>query len=169
MPHSSFIILHSSFRRKTGFTLLEVILALVIITLLSTAVTALITGAANASRYVTTTGDAVWQLDNAARRMTYNLSMASVLDSPTNTTLTNTFTIHTQPDAGNSNTTYQVSYALSGTNLQETDPRYGTNTIAQNVTTFSVTRVTTTAPSTLTLTITAGDVTRTFTVMCRNL
>ena len=77
--------------------------------------------------------------------------------------------IHTQQDAGNSNTTYQVSYALSGTNLQETDSRYGTNTIAANVSAFSVTRLTTTAPSTVTITITSGDVTRTFTVMCRNL
>ena len=51
---------------------------------------------------------------------------------------TNAFTIVTQADPNNSNATYTVTYALSGTNLTETDTRYGTNTICGNVSTFSV-------------------------------
>jgi len=157
---------------RRGMTFLELMLGLTIVSIVGAATAALMVGAANASKYVNSNGDAVWQIDNCERRMTFNLRAASTLDAPTNTTATNTFTIHTQPDAGNGNVTYQVSYALSGTNLQETDTRYGTNTIAQNVTAFSVTRLSVASPVSVQVTITIGSstpVTRTFVVLCRNL
>ena len=121
---------------------------------------------------MTSSGDAVWQIDNASRRIMHNLRAASSLDSPTTTTATHAFTIHTQPDPNNSNAIYQVSYALSGTNLQETDTRYGTNTIIQNVTNFTVTRLSVSTPVTVKVTLTIGTATpttRTFVILGRNL
>jgi prepilin-type N-terminal cleavage/methylation domain-containing protein len=162
-------------RKQIGraFTLVEMMLALVIISVVSVAVTALLAASGNSSSYVTSTNNAVWQVDNACRRMTYNLRMASTLDSPAGTTQTNTFTVHTQQDAGNGNATYQVVYAVDGNNnLTENDARFGTNTLVSNVTSFTVVRVTASAPTTVQISITAGTkspVTRTFVVLCRNL
>ena len=155
-----------------GMTLLELMLALSITSMVGGATAMLMVGAANTSKFVNTSGDAVWQIDNSLRRITHNLRAGSSLDSPSSTAPTNAFTVHTQPDAGNGNVTYQVSYQLAGTNLQETDSRYGTNTIAQNVTAFSATRVSIASPVTVSITLTIGTsppTTRTFVVLCRNL
>jgi hypothetical protein len=135
-------------------------------------VAAMLVGADSANRYVITTGDALWQVEDAVRRISHNLQTASSLDAPGNTTATNAFTVHTQADASNGNATYQVVYALSGTNLTETDSRYGTNTLVHNVTSFSVTRQSMASPVSVQITITVGaqpPVTRTFVVLCRNL
>ena len=156
-----------------GFTMVELVMALVIVAVISTAVAALVAAGGNSSSYVTSTNDAVWQVDNACRRMTYNLRMASALDSPAGTTGTNTFTLHTQKDPSYSNTAQQVIYAVDGNNnLTENDARFGTSALVKNVTSFTVTRLSTTAPTSVQITITAGttsSVTRTFTVLCRNL
>ena len=155
-----------------GMTLLELMLALSITSMVGGATAMLMVGAANTSKFVNTSGDAVWQIDNSLRRMTHNIRTCSALDSPANTTPTAAFSVHTQPDAANGNATYQVSYQLSGTNLQETDTRYGTNTIARNVTAFSVTRVSVASPVTVSITLTIGtspQTTRNVVILCRNL
>ncbi len=158
---------------RGGLTLIELMLSLVIVTVLSAAVMALLTAGSEGTRYVTSAGNTVSQVDQACRRMAFNLRMASTLDSPSGTTATNTFTVHTQQDAANGSATYQVIYAVDGNNnLTEADDRFGTNTLVQNVTSFSIARQTTTSPTEVQITVTAGTspvVTRTFTVLCRNL
>jgi prepilin-type N-terminal cleavage/methylation domain-containing protein len=154
-----------------GFTLVELITALVIIAILSVAVGTLVLASGETTAFVKNSANTVTDVDNACRRMAFNLRMASSLDSPTNSTPTNTFTIKTQLDSG---AAHVVSYQVdSSNNLTEIDgDRFGTTTLVKNVTAFTVTRVTTTAPSKFTITLTAGtspSVTRTFTVLSRNL
>lgn len=157
---------------RRAFTLIELILALAIIAAVSPAIAALVKGGADATRYVNASTDSVWQIENASRRIMYNLRTASALDAPNNTGVNSSLTVHTQEDPNNSNTAYQVSYALSGTDLQETDDRYGTSTIARNVTAFTVQRLSASSPFSVQITITAGTtnpLTRSFVVFCRNL
>ena len=158
--------------RACLFTLVELLTATAVISIVSTAVATMLFGAMNTSRYVIGSGDSVWQIEDASRRISFILRMSSSLDAPATTTPTHSFTIHTQADSSNGNTTYQDSYALSGTNLSETDSRYGTNTILQNVSSFTVTRLSTSSPTSVQIDITAGSqksLTRSFIVLCRNL
>lgn len=155
--------------RRRGISLVELNLALVVMAVLSVAVTTLIAGAGRSQRYVNDTSDALWQAENACRRMSYNLMYASAMSAPTGTTPTNTLAITTQPDAGNGGASYQVTYALSGSNLIETDTRYGTQTLLSGVTSFVVQRQSVASPVNVQVTLTAGSVTRTFSVLCRNL
>ncbi len=162
---------------RRAFTLIEMITALVIVAFLSSAVMVLVAGSAKTSLYVNTSTDATWQIENACRRITHNLRTASALTTPTTTTATSTLTTVTQQDPGNGNATYSVTYTLSGTNLKESDSRYNgagntANTIATNVTAFTVTRQSVASPVSFVVTITIGTTTpttRTFTVYCRNL
>jgi prepilin-type N-terminal cleavage/methylation domain-containing protein len=162
--------------RRAAFTLVELLLALVITSLLATAVAAMLTGAAKTSQFVTTETDATFRTETAARRIIYNLRHASAIAVPVTTTAGNTLTLVTQSDASNSGAKYTISYYLSGTNLVESDPRYNVgstpNIIATDIATFSVTRNSLASPQTVLITITTNTspaVTRSFTVYCRNL
>lgn len=165
------------FHGRGAFTLIELIVALVIIAWLSAAMMVLVAGAAKNSAYVNTTSDAIWQIENASRRITHNLRTASAITAPTNTTATSTLTTVTQQDPANGNATYAVTYTLTGTNLTESDSRYNgarnaANTIATNVTAFTVTRQSVASPVWFQVTLTIGTATpttRTFYVYCRNL
>ena len=157
--------------RRAGFTLIEFLLALAIIACLSAAVCTLLVGAFNTSRYLLSAGGTNSEVGLAIGRMLHNLRMCSALVSPTNNTAQNTFTIVTQPDANNGNATYTVSYTLSGTQLTETDTRYGSNVICNNVSAFTVQLMAGTT-NVVQITLTEGSgtqVTRTFKVYCRNL
>ena len=159
-----------------AFTMVELLLALVITSLLATAVAAMLTGAAKTNQFVTKETDAVFQTETAARRMIHNLRAASAVSSPATTTAANSLTLTTQRDSSNGNATYTITYSLIGTNLVESDPRYnvsGTpNTIATNISAFTVTRSSLTSPQKILINITTNTsppVTRSFTVYCRNL
>jgi type II secretory pathway component PulJ len=161
----------------SAFTLVELLLALVIVTLVSTAVTTMLNGAAMTSSFVLSETSATYQAETAYRRIMHNLRAASAISAPADTTAAGTLTLVTQPDSGNGNATYTVTYTLSGTNLTESDSRYNgagnaPNVIATNVTAFSVTRQSLASPQVVLLTITIGTtpaVTRSAKIYCRNL
>jgi prepilin-type N-terminal cleavage/methylation domain-containing protein len=159
--------------RKSAFTLVELLLALVIMAVLSVAVTTLLMGAARTDLYVSQESRAVSEAENALRRIIYNLRTASAVSSPATGVTASALTLATQPDSANGNQPYPVTYALSGTDLTESDSRYNNgataNTIAEHVSLFQVVH---TSNSLITITITIGTspaVTRSVTVYCRNL
>ena len=160
-----------------GMTLVELIVGLSAVATVSVAVTALLQGAARTSLFINSQNDAISQVETAYRRIAHNLRAASALTAPANTTPTSTLTLVTQPDPANGNATYTVTYTLSNGNLTESDPRYNTagntpNVLLQNVTTFSVTRISASSPTSLLVTITSGTsppVTRSVILYCRNL
>jgi prepilin-type N-terminal cleavage/methylation domain-containing protein len=158
---------------RPAFTLVELLLALAITAMLSVAVTAMLMGAARTDLYVSQQSTAVSQAENALRRIVYNLRAASAVSSPATGVTASTLTLATQPDSANGNQPWTVTYALSGTDLTENDPRYNNgaapNTIARNVSSFQVVH---TSNSLITITITVGtnpQVKRSLTVYCRNL
>jgi type II secretory pathway component PulJ len=157
---------------RTAFTLVETVLALSIMAVISLAVTIMLSGAGHTYQYVNHETDALAQVEDAYRRIMHNLRTASAMSSPANTTATNSLTISTQPDPNYGNVAATVTYSISGGNLIENDSRYGTNVVVYNVGSFSVQRVTTTAPTQVTITITSGTipaVTRSATITCRNI
>ena len=162
-------------RRYFGMTLVELLVALVVMSIISVGVTTMLTGASKTSLYVTNGTDSLSQVEIAYRRIMHNLQACSAINAPTTTTAGSTLTVVTQPDAGNSNQTYTVTYTLTGTNLTETDSRYSpatANTLVSGVTAFTVQRKSLASPQAVTVTITAGTlpvVTRSFTAYCRNL
>ena len=99
-----------------AFTMTELLMAVAIISIISTAVAAMLFGGMNTSRYVI--GSRRFSLADRRRLPPHLLQPPHglLLDAPATTTPTHSFTIHTQPDSSNGNTTYQVSYALSGAN-----------------------------------------------------
>ena len=160
-------------RDLRAFTLVELLVALVVISIISVAVFTMTAGATSTSLYVTAGTDTVSEVETAYRRMLHNLRTCSAISAPTGTTASNTLTVVTQPDASNGGTTYTVSYAVSNGSLVETDSRYGSsNTLLTGVTGFSVTRNSVASPQTVTVALAAGKspaVARTVTIYCRNL
>ncbi len=167
--------------KRRGMTMVELLTSLVIVSVLSLAVFALLGAALNTDRYMRTSTNTTTSVELAIRRMLHNVRTASSLTTPTTGTATSTLTTVTQPDPNNSNATYTVTYTLSGGNLTENDTRYGTNTLLSNVTAFNVTLVNTATPKMVQITLTAtvidstvtkaqaAPVTRSFNAMFRNL
>jgi prepilin-type N-terminal cleavage/methylation domain-containing protein len=142
-------------RHATGMTLVELMLALTIFSIISLAVASLVFAAFNVNRYAGNEGTALWDADFAWHRMSANamaaVPAASSGMTPTVTTDSNgqsrlTFIV---PDVAN-NTTRTIKYYCTGTTapftLVEDDNRYNTgnaanvpNPIAANVQSFSVT------------------------------
>ena len=161
-------------RSRRAFTLVELLVALVVISIMSVAVFGMLAGAAKTSLYVTSGTDTVSQVETAYRRILHNLRACSSISAPlTQQTAAATLTLKTQPDVSNSNTMYDVSYTVSSGSLMETDSRYpSANALVAGVTAFTVTRNTLTKPQTVTVTITAGtspSISRTVTIYCRDL
>jgi prepilin-type N-terminal cleavage/methylation domain-containing protein len=168
-----------------GLTLVELITALAVVTIISLAVTTLLFGANNVNRYTKAQATAEWEGDFAWHRIAANSSAALPLASsgmtPTVTTDSNGQSRLTLivPDVAN-NTTRTLKYYCTGATspytLVEDDPRYDVasapNPIAHNVTTFTVTLDATTTLkvwTTLQLTPTTGwPMTRHFCAQCRN-
>jgi prepilin-type N-terminal cleavage/methylation domain-containing protein len=160
--------------RGRAVTLVELLVALTVLAVISTAVTVLLTGAADAHQYVNTECDAMAQVENAYRRILHNVRAASDVLAPTDTAVGSTLSVATQMDSTYSATVAPtVTYSVVGGNLVETDDRYGTNNVlVENVKTFSVKWNGTANPTTITVTITSSStpaVTRTATISCRNL
>ena len=160
------------FRR--AYTLVELLVALAVISIMAVAVFTMTMGAAKTSLYVTAGTDTISQVETAYRRIMHNLRTSSSISAPAaQQTPVSTLMLKTQPDSNNSNTMYDVSYTLSNGSLVETDSRYlSANTLVTGVTAFTITRNTLTTPETVTMTITAGtspSISRTVTIYCRNL
>ena len=158
-------------RRKSGMTLVELLIALTIMAIMFAAVSALIYGTMNTDRFLRTQSQALSEVELATRRIMYNLRSCSAISTPTDASAAGTITILTQPDPANSNAVYTVTYTLSGTTLTENDTRYGTNILVHNASAFSVQRLSLVSPESIQVTITLATtplITRTFKVQCRN-
>jgi prepilin-type N-terminal cleavage/methylation domain-containing protein len=160
--------------RLSGYTLVELLLALVLISIISIAVFTMVAGAAKTSLYVTSGTDTVSQVETAYRRILHNVRTSSRVKLPSTAgTPDTTLTVVTQPDSSNGNATYTVTYSVSNGNLVETDSRYtAPNTLVSGVTAFSVTLLSTSSPEAVQVVLTAGSaesVSRTVTIYCRNL
>jgi prepilin-type N-terminal cleavage/methylation domain-containing protein len=157
---------------RRGVTLVELLVALSVVAMLSTAIAVMLVGAGNTHQYVNTEADAMSNVENAFRRILHNTRTASALTTPTTGTLTNTLTVLTQPDPSYGNAPATVTYSLANGNLVETDSRYpGSSVLVPGVSAFTVQR-TGTGPLQLNISISSGStpsVTRSAMVTCRNL
>jgi type II secretory pathway pseudopilin PulG len=150
-----------------GLTLVEMVVALLVLTLISGAIFKLLLGAANTQRYTQSQSTALWETDFAWHRMTANgmaaVPSASAGMTPTVSTDSNgqsrlTFIV---PDVANSTTRTLIYYCTGSAapyTLVESDPRYNAsgvpNAIVHNVSGFLVTLdVTTTMKIWVTLTV----------------
>jgi prepilin-type N-terminal cleavage/methylation domain-containing protein len=138
--------------RLSGFTLLELLLALAINCVIFTAVGVLVYGGVRTDSYLQSCNTAEAEVELAMRRIMHNLHTAQ---SGSITLGTGTLTIITAADNNSYNgTTYPngatVTYSLQTDPLHstqkllvESDPRYGNtaNTLAHNVTTFTIAAV----------------------------
>jgi prepilin-type N-terminal cleavage/methylation domain-containing protein len=174
---------HRGFTR--GFTLVELMIALAVMAVISTAVATLLVGADNSNRYTTNQSTAIWETDFGWHRI-YANGMAAVPAASGGMTPTVTTDANGQsrltiivPDVANA-TTRTVVYYCTGVGapftLVESDPRYNVggvpSTLVHNVTTFAVTLdATTTEKIWTTLNVTPVNgwpVQRHFCTQCRN-
>src|SRR5512140_2370663 len=104
-------MLHSpkKLARWRGVTLVELLVALSVVAILSTAIAVMLVGAGNTHQYVNSEADAMSNVENAFRRILHNTRTASALTAPTSGTLTNTLTVLTQPDPSYGNTPATVT------------------------------------------------------------
>jgi prepilin-type N-terminal cleavage/methylation domain-containing protein len=152
-------------------TLVELLVALAIVAVLSTAVAVMLAGASQTNSYVNKETDAMSSVENANRRILHNVRTASKVISPSDNITTHSIHIQTQNDPAYGNAPADVTYSVdSNGNLIENDSRFGTNTLVTGVSIFNVQRINT-APSQFNVTITSGTtppVTRTISITCRN-
>jgi type II secretory pathway pseudopilin PulG len=157
-------------------TLVELIMALAIMSVICTAVLALLTASAHTNAAITATITSQQELEMALRRMIQQTRMCSSLTVPSGNSNGTSFSLTTQPDTANSNASYSVSYsmvAVGGLNqLQETDTRYGTSVLIHDVQSFDVKLKNAGSPAVLIVTVTVGrnpSSTRTIRITPRNL
>jgi prepilin-type N-terminal cleavage/methylation domain-containing protein len=146
---------------RRGFTLVELLVALAIVAVTSTAIVAMLSAAAQTSGVITAQGATEWEIDAAMRRITQQVRMcaAGSLAVTTDASGNPTFSLITQPDVNNNS--YNVSYALAtasdGTQqVTETDPRYGTSVLVHNVVSWDARLKNATGPAILVVSVTAG-------------
>jgi len=137
---------------RRAFTLVELMVTLMIISLVAAASTSMMVSSANVQRYVLNNTNAVSQTELAFRRIVENIRSSSQATCVPPSELD----LVTQPNttvAGNP--VYNVKYMLAGSQLLEVDDRYGFNVLATNVTTFTITTVQATKPTMFQITLTA--------------
>jgi prepilin-type N-terminal cleavage/methylation domain-containing protein len=160
-------------RHGAAVTLVELLVALAIVAVLSSAVAVMLAGASQTNSYVNKETDAMSSVENATRRILHNVRTASKIDTPTDNALCHSLELHTQNDPANHDAAADVVYSLDTYgNLIETDSRYHgiVATLVTGVSVFNVQRLNT-LPTQINITITSGTmppVTRTITVTCRN-
>ena len=138
-----------------AFTLVELMVTLMIISLVATASTSMLVSSANIQRYVLNNTNAVSQTELAFRRIVENIRSSSQATwvPPAELDLV------TQPNtAVAGNPVYNVKYSLAGNQLLEVDDRYGFNVLVGNVSTFTVTTVQATKPTMFQVTLTVTPV-----------
>jgi prepilin-type N-terminal cleavage/methylation domain-containing protein len=127
-----------------GLTLVELMTALMIFSLVSTAAISLLLTATNTQRYVMSNTSAVSQAELAFRRIIENVRSSSQAAC----TLPTQLNLVTQPDTAiQGNPVYNIQYALVGSSLIESDDRYGANTLMSNVSAFNVSVAQNTKPT----------------------
>jgi prepilin-type N-terminal cleavage/methylation domain-containing protein len=161
--------------RRRGLTLVEMLVALSITAVVSTAVAAMLHAGAKVNSSLNDVMTSQWEMESAIMRITQLARVCTSLTVPTGVSGGTSFSLVTEPDAANGNATYTVTYALAPVNganeLQETDPRFGTSTLIHNVQSFDVRTKNLGLPQVVVLSITAGPApaaTRTFRIMPRN-
>jgi len=155
-------------------TLVEMLMALSIFAVVSTAIVTMLHGGAQVSTALGNSISNQWEVQSAIARIIQQTRVCTSLSVPGGTTGGSSFSLVTEPDAGN--VTYNVSYDLitasDGTKqLQETDPRYGASILIHNVQSFSIRTKNLTPPQVAILTLTVGGappVSRTFRITPRN-
>jgi len=130
-------------RARRGFTLVEMIMALLILAMICTAVGSLTNAAMNDDRYLRAHNTALAESEMAMRRIANNIREAQTgsiaIGTSTLSTLTQADTADGYPVGATIKYFLQASTTVTGQkDLAETDPRYGTNVLAHNVTTFTV-------------------------------
>ena len=162
---------------RPAFTLVELLVALAIIAVTSTAVVAMLAAAARTTSVVTAQAAAQWELDATMRRVTQQVRTcaAGTLSVSTDASGNATFSLTTQPDVNN--ISYAVSYSLAvaadgSKQFVETDPRYGTSVLVHNVQAYDARLKNATGPAILVVTLIAGrqdvQTTRVFEATPRN-
>jgi prepilin-type N-terminal cleavage/methylation domain-containing protein len=158
-----------------GMTLVELLMALSILAVLSTAIVFMLQGGVKVSGALGASITNQWEVEAAICRMVQQGRMCTTMTVPGGTGGGTTFSLVTQPDAANGNATYNVSYSLAtaadGTKqLQETDTRYGTSILVRNVQSLNVRTKVAGMPQVVIITLTAGNpaVARTFRITPRN-
>ena len=129
---------------RRAFTLIEVIAALLILSLVSIAVAAMTFGAMNDDRYLRTATASQAEIELAARRIATNIRQAQPGSINAGTTA---LTVISQADTANgypngATVTYSLTVTAGKTNHTENDPRLGgANVIVNNITTFNIVAV----------------------------
>lgn len=156
-------------------TLVELLMALSILAVVSTAVVSMLHAGAQESGVLTNAMSSQWEVEAAIGRIVQEGRVCTSLSVPTGVSGGTAFSLVTEPDPNNNNTTYTISYALATVNgvqqLQETDSRYGTSTLLHNVQSFNVRTKNAGAPQVVIIALTAGNspaVARTFRITPRN-
>jgi prepilin-type N-terminal cleavage/methylation domain-containing protein len=163
-------------RRASAMTLVEMLVSLAILAVVSTAIVAMLHGGAQVSSALGSSISNQWEVEAGICRIIQQARMCTSLTVPTGTSGGTSFSLVTQGDAANGNTTYAVTYNLvtasdGSKQLQETDPRYGTSILIRNVQAFDVRTKNSGLPQVVIVNMTVGGgppVTRTFRMTPRN-
>jgi hypothetical protein len=180
---------HPPPRPSRALTVVELLVALSIVAVVSTAVTTLLYAGGKVNSFVTSSIDTQWEVEAAVNRIAQEIRTCdplNLVNVPTGTGGGAFCSFVTQPDPANGNQTYDVSLQLmqasDGTwQLWESQYLHGTTTprfagqpsavILHNVQSFDVRTKTAGLPQVVTITMTAGrnpPVTRTLTIAPRN-
>jgi type II secretory pathway component PulJ len=154
--------LRRNFRRRSALTLVELLIALSITTVVSTAALGMLHAGAQAGTTIQNSISTEWEVQTALFRMINQTRDCTSFNVPTSTSGGSSFSLVTQPDTANGNITYALTYSLvtaaDGTSqLQESDPRYGSSVLVHNVQSFDVRYKSGTAPLVIVITLTAGN------------
>ncbi len=160
--------------RRRGMTLVELMLALTILSILSVGATNLIIGGLQTDRVLLDSDRQVSEMEHSIRRQIHNIRTGTAV-----TIGANTISMTSQADPNNNGQTYTITYTYSSAagTLSESSTQYGTNppvnVIAYNVTAFSAAQISTppqliSVDITIAATTTAPPTRRTFQIMNRN-
>jgi prepilin-type N-terminal cleavage/methylation domain-containing protein len=165
---------------RRGMTLAEMLLALTILAIVSTAVLSMIQLAGRVNGAVSNSITNDLEIESAICRILANGRTCSSMTVPSGTSDGATFSMQTQPDAANGNASYDITYTFANGQLTETQyihgtttPRFGTASavLIRDLQAFSVRLKAAGSPQVAILTLTAGSgpsATRTFRVTPRN-
>jgi prepilin-type N-terminal cleavage/methylation domain-containing protein len=162
---------HLRRRTRRAVTLVELMISLVILAIISTAIFVMLRAGAQVSGSITGSMTSEWEVETAIARILPQVRHCTSINVPYGTTGGPDFSLVTQPDSANGNTTYNVQYKFTNGQLQEIDSRYGTSVLIRNVQSFSARTKNSGSPTVLILTMTVGakpPVTRTVRITPRN-
>lgn len=133
-------------RARCAFTLVELVLALLVLSVIAVAVCTMTFGAMNDDRYLRSANLGQSEVEMAMRRIANNIREAQTgsitLGTSTLSTLTQADTAHGYASGATVAYSLQTDATISTQkDLMENDQRYGNNVLVHNVTTFNVTAV----------------------------